>query len=183
MKFISRMFRKKQKVADSVIAPTPTLFVCDECDDKVPKAFRHRWNRSVLCEVCQEEFVSNQTDLHLSDLGLEAEYYGTEELVRESYDAEWTEIEIPKDYSNEPQVWGFVIEHPRTGYDRVYFGPFRTRDELSQWMQTVGRKHGVSGAVYPIMNPYGDPADFWWIPNDMPWDETLKPKKDRELVP
>jgi hypothetical protein len=82
------------------------------------------------------------------------------------------------DYSNEPQVIGFIIVHTRAT-DRVYFGPFKDMEELDKWMKEVGSKRGVRGSIIPLMNPQGDPADFWYIPSGMPLEETLKPKKDR----
>lgn len=90
------------------------------------------------------------------------------------------EIEDP--YSNEPQVWGFLIQHIRAT-DIVYFGPFRTLDEVREWDETIGQKNRVAGAALPLMNPYGDPNHFWWLSNDATWEELLKPKKDRGYMP
>lgn len=85
-------------------------------------------------------------------------------------------------YEDEPQVSGFIIIHSRMGGD-VIFGPFATLDELHKWVEEVGIPNRVAGAIKPLMNPKANPRNFWWIPDDIPWEETLKPEKDREYIP
>lgn len=194
MRLIKKLFAKKGQVTDSAKSPAPRLFMCDFCYGLFAEAFqRMNWSYTTetACEECRDDIVERETEeemMNRSELGVTPntlDYHGTEEEISEKFLDWWKPAQHPKpapDYSDEPQVWGFMLAHIRAT-DRVYFGPFRTRQELSDWMEEVGRRHGISGAVYPLMNPQGDPADFWWIPDGMPWEETLKPKKERDYIP
>jgi len=194
MKFINKLFRKKQNGVHSQIAPTPTLHRCGTCFRLFATAFQRTTyfgSTQIACEECRDEIVDNETaeEMYMRhELG-ESEntldYYGTEEKISEEILAQWTEAQPPQpapDYSNEPQVAGFIVVHTRAT-DRVYFGPFKTVEDIYEWSRKVGAPHRVSGSIYPLMNPQGDPEDFWYIPDEMPWEELVKPKKEREYIP
>ena len=176
MRFISKLFAKKVNPIEEI--EEKAVFVkCGECSlsqERYPHAPFHYEvidTSRILCESCYE----NATNLEYDKM--------RDEGANGYYSMYWRLLPRPKlDYSNEPQCSGFIVVHTRAT-DRVYFGPFKTREELGEWLDTVGYAYRVSGAVYPIMNPQGDPEDFWYIPNDMPLEETLKPKKDREYIP
>jgi hypothetical protein len=87
------------------------------------------------------------------------------------------------DYSNEPQVIGFIVIHTRAVGSTVYFGPFKTLEEVHEWFETVGHEHRVSGYIQPLMNPQGDPKDFWYIADCVTHEEMLKPKGERDYIP
>ena len=194
MRFISKLFAKKV----NPIEEKEVFVKCGECSlsqqqyPHAPFYYEEMDTSKILCESCYEMKTSHGScscvtyNEATGEFDEAPECYGDcgESLEAGHYFFYWKRLEKPVlDYSKEPQVSGFILEHPRTGYDRVYFGPFKTMGEISEWMNTVGYHNRVSPAVYPIMNPHGDPADFWYIGNDVSHEEMLKPKGEREYLP
>lgn len=170
----------------SEILPTPSLLQCDYCEDEGEVMYEN-YSRILHCEPCMKALVQDKVDKEVQEqLAL---YGNVDAYLREDltqyFMLEYRKKELIKplkDYSNEPQVSGFMIVHTRAT-DRVYFGPFKTVEEIYEWMEKVGVPHHVSGSIYPLMNPQGDPEDFWYIPNDMPWEELIRTKKERGYIP
>ena len=168
----------------------PTTWQCEKCQKIVDSVYYNDYPKELddirtVCRKC----ISN----HIFEIAtkiVKADGYeicGVDEADDLDYWEwqlwdEWRVLISPKptvDYSTQPQVSCFFIMHTRAT-DHVFFGPFATVDDAHKWQVEVGATNGVAGAVIPMMNPQGDPRDFWWIPRDTPWAELIKPKSERQ---
>lgn len=166
-----------------------TTWVCEKCQGSFTSVYYNDYPQNlddvrVVCRGC--------FDAHLKQLAHDVVSSDDYEVVGVSLKddmeywewnlfEEWRLLSSPKpvvDYSAQPQVSGFFIMHTRAT-DHVFFGPFASVDEAHKWHIEIGVQHGVAGPIVPLMNPHGDPRDYWWIPRDMSWTETIKPKSER----
>lgn len=161
---------------------------CNSCEKRLLNfvyANSHR-SHERFCEDCFEKYITDKVDEAIQLNTAEDQKWGIEydhEADRQMWEVgiaePWVIMEKEIDYSLQPQASGFIIIHTRAT-DRVFFGPFATVEEASEWLDTVGRRNGVSGGIDYLMNPHGDPQDFWWIPDNVHPSETIKPKQERQ---
>jgi hypothetical protein len=80
--------------------------------------------------------------------------------------------------TDQPQVSGFILVHPRSGGD-VHFGPFATAEEALDWLFEVGRDNNVRAYLLPLINPAAPPEYFWDMAPHVDPEDLIKPICER----